>query len=107
MPRINDVYQQELDEIALRQRGNSPRFPTIVEALERRQRARETVAARLFIGCFFAALVSVHWMGWQFGAVAAAVAFVGFAAVCFVAGSRHDKRQSAPLDKAIDDFCEG
>lgn len=89
-----DVYQQELNEIASRQRGNSPRFPTIVEARERRQRFRETVAARTFIALFFAALVSVHWIGWQFGTICAAFSFVGFAAVCFVAGNRHDKWSS-------------
>lgn len=74
-------------------RPRSPVFPSIAEALERRRRQRENIAARvLFVSGVFSvvyAMVERDPFGW----VAAGFCMVGFIVTCFVAMSRFDNWQ--------------
>ncbi len=76
-------------ELAAR-RLRSPVFPSIAEALEKRQRLRETIAARTMLVLTVAGLVYTYWD--SFGWVIAGFNFLGFVITCFVAGNRHHVR---------------
>ncbi len=74
------------------QRRVSPHFPTIAEALVRRQRKNEAIAARVLLaltGTFLLASPFAEHPWWMAGAAAACA--IGFVITCIVAGSRHDQ----------------
>jgi hypothetical protein len=87
-----DISRMTVEQIAVAQRKLSPKFPSIVEALERRQRLRETVAARSLLA--FTVVGLVYGFGWGegFGFIIAGFSFFGFLTTCFVAGNRLYKR---------------
>lgn len=79
----------ELDPVAVRQRKLSPIFPDIASVLARRRRRRETFAARFLLACVPAGILYGVFGHDAFGFIAAGAAFVNFAILCLVSGSRH------------------
>jgi len=77
-------------------RRRSPKFPDISEVLARRQRQRETIAARVLLFVTVVGLISTPFSeNWSFDLIAAAFGFVGFVITCFVSGNRAWKRNGS------------
>lgn len=87
------------DEIIANQRKLSPHFPTLADALVRRQRQREALAARIMLFATFCGLVYGVWD--NFGFVIAGFNLVGFIITCFVSGSREEDRQNKSCGRSV------
>lgn len=84
---MQQVTDQEFFE---RARKNSPRFPTVEEARERRRLLREKIIARTSILGMFAGSAYSFWS--SAGFAVAGLSFVTLAATCLYAGNRQYNR---------------
>lgn len=84
---MQQVTDQEFFE---RARKNSPRFPTVEEARERRHQLREKIVARGYILGMLAGSIYSFWS--SVGFAVAGLSFVGLAATCLYAGNRQYNR---------------
>jgi hypothetical protein len=92
-----DISRKTVDQIKAAQqradlafldkaRTRSPKYPTLDEALRRRQMRREALAARVLLGLVPLGIIGSIWnsIGW----IIAGFAFLGFVLTCFIAGDR-------------------
>jgi hypothetical protein len=83
---IKHRLADKLDEtIAAKRKVN---FPTIADALEARQKLRETIAARVLLAGVPIGVAYSLWSGDNFGYISAGINFVGLIITCFIAGNR-------------------
>lgn len=86
-----DNRPDALDFDLARQRLNSPKYPTFAEALVIRQRKRENLAGRILLAATVASgFIAI--VNFPLGLLGLAFFGTGLVACCYVAGSRHDKR---------------
>lgn len=91
-PRLPDAISADRSFFE-QSRKLSPKFPSAIDAIERRRRRQENVAARILLGLTLAFGIGAPFAEHPgFMAGAAGACLFGFGVICFTAGSRAHKR---------------